>query len=96
MDEAKKISMEDYKEGLKIYNEANSIFKRSILYIEKSIQLDYNDYFIKFLRDNNYTGTDDEVLNHWLNDICISVIEEINGVDISMATPTRRGDKDQA
>ena len=40
MDEAKKISMEDYKEGLKIYNEANSIFKRSILYIEKSIQLD--------------------------------------------------------
>lgn len=45
MDEAKKISMEDYKEGLKIYNEANSIFKRSILYIEKSIQLDYKDYF---------------------------------------------------
>ena len=45
MDEAKKISMEDYKEGLKLYHEANSIFRRSISYIEKSIQLDYKDYF---------------------------------------------------
>jgi hypothetical protein len=58
-------------------------------------ELDYNDHFIKYLRDNEYTGSDDEILNHWLNDICISVIEEINGVDVSMATPTRRGDKDK-
>lgn len=55
-------------------------------------ELDYNDYFIKYLRDNNYSGSDDEVLNRWLNDICISVIEEINDGDATIATPTRRSD----
>lgn len=53
-------------------------------------ELDYNDYFIQYLRDNSYVGTDDEVLNKWLNDICISVIEEINDLEVSMITPSRR------
>lgn len=56
-------------------------------------ELDYNDYFIKYLRDNNYSGSDDEVLNRWLNDICISVIEDINDGDASIATPSRRSDQ---
>ena len=55
-------------------------------------ELDYNDYFIKYLRENNYSGTDDEVLNRWLNDVCISVIEDINDGDATIATPTRRSD----
>jgi hypothetical protein len=53
-------------------------------------ELDYNDHFIKYLRDHDYVGSDDEVLNKWLNDICISVIEEINDLEVNMITPTRR------
>lgn len=56
-------------------------------------ELDYNDHFIQYLRDNEYVGSDDEVLNKWLNDICISVIEEINGSEIALATPSRRTDQ---
>ena len=45
MDEAERVSIEDYTEGLNIYNQANSNFKRSISYVEKSIQLEYDNYF---------------------------------------------------
>lgn len=58
-------------------------------------ELDYNDHFIKYLRDNNYSGTDDDVLNKWLNDVCISVIEDINEGDASIATPSRRSDNQE-
>lgn len=53
-------------------------------------ELDYNEHFIKYLKDNGYTGNEDEIMNQWLNDVCISVIEEINGVDATLATPSRR------
>jgi hypothetical protein len=55
-------------------------------------QLDYNDYFYKNLLANGYEGTEDEVINKWLNDICISIIEEINGMEAELVTPTRRAD----
>lgn len=53
-------------------------------------ELDYNEHFIKYLKDNGYNGTEDEIMNQWLNDVCISVIEEINDIDVSLATPSRR------
>lgn len=54
-------------------------------------QLDYNDYFYKFLLSNGYEGEEDDVVNRWINDVCISIIEEINDMDAELATPTRRG-----
>jgi len=53
-------------------------------------ELDYNEYFIQYLKDNGYSGTEDEIMNQWLNDICISVIEEISGLDAALATPSKR------
>ena len=55
-------------------------------------QLDYNDYFYKHLLANGYEGEEEEVVNKWLNDICISITEEINGMDGDLITPTRRAD----
>ena len=39
-------------------------------------ELDYNEYFIQYLRDNGYTGIDDDILNRWLNDVCQAVATE--------------------
>lgn len=55
-------------------------------------QLDYNDYFYKHLLANGYEGEEEEVVNKWLNDVCISITEEINGMDGDLITPTRRAD----
>ena len=54
-------------------------------------ELDYNEHFIKHLRKHGYTGTKDEdVINLWLNDICISISEEITGLDGEFVIPSRR------
>lgn len=55
-------------------------------------ELDYNDYFIKYLKDNGYDGEDDEIINRWLNDVCISITEEINDLEGEFITPSRRSD----
>lgn len=43
-------------------------------------ELDYNDHFIQYLRDNGYSGSEDDILNRWLNDVCQAVAME-NGTD---------------
>lgn len=53
-------------------------------------ELDYNDHFIGFLRDNDYQGTDEECINRWLNDVCLSVLDEMNQPDPEMVTPIRK------
>lgn len=56
-------------------------------------ELDYNEYFLEFLKANGYEGdNDDDMVNLWLNDICISISEEITGLDAEYITPTRRTD----
>ena len=55
-------------------------------------ELDYNEYFLLHLRNNGYDGDDDTIINRWLNDICISIAEDINGMDAELITPTRRAD----
>jgi len=55
-------------------------------------QLDYNDYFYKHLLANGYDGDEDDVINKWLNDVCISITEEINGMEADLITPSRRAD----
>lgn len=53
-------------------------------------ELDYNDYFIAFLRENNYQGTDEDCVNRWLNDICFSVLEDFNQPDPEFVSPIRK------
>jgi hypothetical protein len=40
-------------------------------------ELDYNEYFIKYLEANGYQGTEESIINHWLNDVCNSVLDEM-------------------
>lgn len=53
-------------------------------------ELDYNEFFIPYLRDNGYEGSDDDIIDKWLNDICISISEEITGMEGNYVTPSRR------
>lgn len=39
-------------------------------------ELDYNDYFVRFLEQNGYAGSEEEIINRWLNDVCVSVLDE--------------------
>jgi len=55
-------------------------------------ELDYNDFFLDHLRSNGYEGEEDDIINQWLNDICISITEEINDMEAELITPSRRGD----
>lgn len=44
-------------------------------------ELDWNDYFIKFLNENGYNGlTDQMTVESWFNDLCKSVVAE-EGLD---------------
>lgn len=41
-------------------------------------KMDWNEYFIKMLNENGYTGiTDDETVEQWFNDINRSYLEEL-------------------
>jgi len=58
-------------------------------------ELDYNESFIKLLQENGYEGDEDDIVNKWLNDVCISISEEITGLDAELVTPTRRADRNE-
>lgn len=53
-------------------------------------ELDYNEFFLNYLRDNGYQGTDDECINRWLNDICFSVLEEMNQPEPELVSTIRK------
>jgi hypothetical protein len=58
-------------------------------------ELDYNEHFVTFLRNNNYQGlTDEDIVEKWLNDVCRSVAQELSAEDAGFVapapTPTRR------
>lgn len=40
-------------------------------------ELDYNDHFVRFLEQNGYVGSEEEIINRWLNDVCSSVLDEM-------------------
>ena len=44
-------------------------------------ELDYNEHFVRFLERNGYVGTEEEVINRWLNDVCLSVIDDFGPVE---------------
>ena len=53
-------------------------------------ELDYNQPFIDYLRANGYPGTDDEIVNRWLNDVCTSILSEMAPVDPEFVSSVRR------
>lgn len=55
------------------------------------VGMEYNDYFISWLRNNGYDHpTEDDSVNAYLNDTYISILEEMNGIDINSITPSHR------
>lgn len=40
-------------------------------------ELDYNEHFVRYLERNGYVGTEEEVINRWLNDVCLSVLDDV-------------------
>ena len=57
-------------------------------------ELDYNEHFVLFLRENRYTGTTpEEVVEKWMNDVCRSVATEMEEQEpgfVAAAKPTRK------
>jgi hypothetical protein len=53
-------------------------------------ELDYNDHFLKFLRDNAYVGSDEECINRWLNDVCLSVLDEMGQPEPELVSTVRK------
>lgn len=41
-------------------------------------ELDYNDQFVRFLEQNGYAGSEEDIINRWLNDVCSSVLDEMS------------------
>ena len=41
-------------------------------------ELDYNDYFVRFLEQNGYVGSEEDIINKWLNDVCGSILDEMS------------------
>ena len=44
-------------------------------------ELDYNEHFVHYLERNGYVGTEEEIINRWLNDVCLSVLDDVAPVD---------------
>ena len=58
-------------------------------------ELDYNEYFVRFLEGNGYSGTEEEIINKWLNDVCSSVLDEMSVSEpefVRTVRTVRRGD----
>jgi hypothetical protein len=53
-------------------------------------ELDYNPAFVEFLKENGYIGTEEDCINKWLNDVCYSVLEEIQQPEPEMLNTIRK------
>lgn len=58
-------------------------------------ELDYNEHFVRFLEMNGYHGSEEEIINRWLNDVCLSVLDEMAANEpefVRTVRTVRRGD----
>ena len=53
-------------------------------------ELDYNEQFIEFLRENGYQGSDDDCINRWLNDVCFSVLQDMEQPEPELVSTIRK------
>jgi hypothetical protein len=44
-------------------------------------ELDYNEYFVPYLEKHGYTGNEEMIINRWLNDVCNSILDEMEPQD---------------
>lgn len=52
-------------------------------------ELDYNEYLIPYLKNNGYSGADDDIINSWINDVCIAISQE-TGANDTFVLPAKR------
>jgi hypothetical protein len=53
------------------------------------LELDYNEYFVKFLTEKGYKGlSDDQIVEEWFNDLCKSIAFEEEFLGSEALTPT--------
>lgn len=57
-------------------------------------ELDYNEAFVQWLRTNGYSGTDEDCINRWLNDVCNSVLSEMAPADPEFVSSVRKVRRD--
>ena len=58
-------------------------------------ELDYNEHFVHFLEQNGYVGSEEEIINRWLNDVCLSVLDDVAPIDnefVKTVRTVRRND----
>jgi hypothetical protein len=53
-------------------------------------ELDYNPAFINFLKENGYIGSEEDCINKWLNDVCYSVLEDMQQPEPEMINTVRK------
>ena len=44
-------------------------------------ELDYNEQFVIYLQENGYHGSEEDVINKWLNDVCYSILDDMAVAD---------------
>jgi len=58
-------------------------------------ELDYNEHFVNFLEQNGYSGSEEEIINRWLNDVCLSVVDDSTPIEnefVKTVRTVRRND----
>lgn len=53
-------------------------------------ELDYNPAFVEYLQENGYAGNEDEIISRWLNDVCNSILTEMEPIDNDFVTTVRK------
>ncbi len=53
-------------------------------------ELDYNPAFVEYLQTNGYSGAEDEIISRWLNDVCNSILTEMEPIDNEFVTTVRK------
>tara|TARA_Y100001937_G_C6956828_1_gene257129 strand:- start:22 stop:447 length:426 start_codon:yes stop_codon:yes gene_type:complete len=56
------------------------------------VELDFNDFFVKMLSENGYTGNSDEdIVNAWFNDLCRTILQqELADMDFGLEADARQ------
>jgi len=53
------------------------------------MELDYNEHFINDLIQNGYKGTEEEIIDLWLKDVCYAVLNDMEETDVLIDRPVR-------
>ena len=94
-----KIEKQEYEKKLADINEEPWVAMPNIRWdpsdpTQSYFELDYNEYFVSYLKENGYDGLSDQIIvEQWLNDICRSVASDFIDEDpafVSIASPSTK------